>query len=298
MLQAIVDRAAQLLATPRVSLRLLDPSHTRLVTTCRAGGSFHHNATSVYRLGEGLVGWIAQNAASLRLGQPEDDPRFVRRPDQVEKMGSYLGLPLLAGRTCIGVLSAINSEHDYFTAHHQEVLELLAGLCAPYVEVARLSRLSQIDALTGAFNRRGLDVTLPPSPLVQRSICVAMADIDHFKRVNDTHGHAVGDEVLRRVARILSKTLRGEDSVVRYGGEEFLLILHGVELRTALKVSERARAAIERSTIAVEGKELKVTMSFGVTQQGPTEPREETIERADAAMYAAKRAGRNRVASA
>jgi len=296
LLQAIVEHGSRLLATPRVSVRLLDPTHSRLLAICRAGGALHLNTAIEYRMGEGLVGWIAQNAQSLCLGHPEQDPRFAPRPDMVEPMGSYLGVPLLSNRQCIGVLSAVNRAHEFFTPHHQAVLEVIAGLCSPHVEVARLSRLTQIDALTGAFNRRGLDAALPsqaPRSALITSLSVAMADIDHFKQVNDTHGHAAGDEVLKRVAQVLTQTLRTGDSVIRYGGEEFLLLLPNADLQAAMRVAERARAAVASARIESGGQQLAVTLSLGVAEQGAEESREETIRRADVALYEAKRAGRN-----
>src|SRR5439155_26223920 len=144
---------------------------------------------------------------------------------------------------------------------------------------------------TGAFNRRGLEVAFPES----RTCSVMMVDIDHFKKVNDALGHAAGDECLKRVAQLLSGVLRSEDSVIRYGGEEFLLVLPGIDLNTALRIGERARQAVEATTVRLSKVDVQLTISVGVAFRRPGEMRDETIARADAALYNAKQMGRNRV---
>src|SRR5690606_29536815 len=144
---------------------------------------------------------------------------------------------------CFGVLSAVEPTRS-FSGDDLRMLQLIAAICAPNLEIARLSRLTVIDPLTGALNRRGLERVYPTSSGTDRSetvtdpLSIVMADIDHFKTVNDDYGHAVGDEVLRHVVRRLGNTVRGHDEVVRLGGEEFLLVLQDVSLRGALAVAE------------------------------------------------------------
>jgi diguanylate cyclase (GGDEF)-like protein len=295
VLQHVVRGAAELLATPRVNVRLLDPTRTRLIAACRFGEALHWDADAEFRLGEGLIGWIAQNHRPIRAASAQDDPRYLRRPDQKEEIGAYLGMPLMAGSTCVGVLSAVHTLRDQFDEHDEDLLALLAGLCAPQIEVARLSRLVQTDPLTGALNRRGLASIVPAGALPHdtgASLAVAMADVDHFKRVNDEHGHQVGDDVLRSVAAVLAGVLRPSDAVVRYGGEEFLLLLPEVDLAAAARIAERARATVA-SSVLTGG--VRVTVSLGVAERRPGESRDDLIRRADLALYLAKRGGRNRV---
>lgn len=301
ILQNVTDGAARLLGAPRASLRLLNPGRTRLVAVCRSGTPLHQDPTTEFRLGEGLVGWIAQNQHPLRLGNAEADPRFLHRSDMREAMGSFLGVPLLAGATCMGVLSAVHPGADYFKPEDEQLLLLLATIAAPHLEIARLSRLSRVDGLTGALNRRGLDDAIPevaapePEDRPGQPLSVVMVDVDHFKRVNDQYGHAVGDEVLRAVARRLGGVLRASDAVVRYGGEEFVLLLPGINLQSAARVAERGRKVVAESPVHAASLSIAVTISCGVAERLPGEARAALMDRADAAMYAAKRAGRNRV---
>src|SRR5688500_10100589 len=108
LLQTVADHAAQLLDTPRASVRLLDPQRTRLLASVRAGEALHLNPVHEFSLGEGLVGWIAAHGQALRAGRAEEDPRFLPRPDMKEHMGSFLGVPILGDLDCLGVLSAVH----------------------------------------------------------------------------------------------------------------------------------------------------------------------------------------------
>ena len=287
LLQTIAESAARLLDTRRVSVRLLDPQRTRLLASARAGEPLHRNPVHEFTLGEGLVGWIAQHGQALRLDDAEQDARFVPRPDMKEHMGAFLGVPILADADCLGVLAAVHPTAGHFSERHRELLELLASLSVPFLEIARLARLSHIDPLTGAYNRNALEVLLEE----RATLSVAMVDVDHFKAINDQHGHAAGDDVLRRLTQVIASVLRPSDAVVRFGGEEFLLVLPEVSLGEAQRIAERARAAVE----AISSFPSPVTISIGIAEHRQGEAPMTLIERADAALYAAKKAGRNRV---
>lgn len=166
----------------------------------------------------------------------------------------------------------------------------------------RLSRVVR-DALTGLLGRAWLEEELPK--VVARHqhrrepLGALFIDVDHFKWINDTFGHALGDEVLRTVAGVLSSEVRETDQVVRYGGEEFLVLLSGCDEQDALLVGERIRCAIEAHPWASytegEGEALRVTASFGGASLRGGEDHAAWLQRADQAMYHAKRSGRNRV---
>ncbi len=303
MLALIVERAAEALGCPRASVRLFDASSTRLLAAARYGAPMNVGHDAEFRLGEGLVGWIASEGRILRTPRADLDPRFAPRAGVTGPLGSFLGVPLVSRGECIGVLSAVHPDEGYFVEEHETILTLIAALCAPRVEVARLERLATIDPLTGVLNRRGLDVHLAShSTSAERAPGVALAalmiDIDHFKRVNDEHGHAVGDEVLRHVSAILARTLRVGDAVARWGGEEFLVFLADVEPERALAIAERARSGVETTPAGTSRGPLGVTVSVGLAMETGDEARAALIERADAALYEAKRAGRNRVVAA
>ncbi len=122
-----------------------------------------------------------------------------------------------------------------------------------------------------------------------------MIDVDYFKKFNDVHGHQAGDEVLRGVAKVLTSTMREMDMVARFGGEEFSLVLPMTNLNEGVRAAERARVAIEKAKFAFEGTELQVTASIGVAEVLDVDNSGTLVKRADAALYAAKKAGRNRV---
>jgi diguanylate cyclase (GGDEF)-like protein len=296
MLQRLVGRVAALLDVERASVRLLDDARTRLLVGARAGEAVHDGTGIEFTLGEGLVGWVAQHAQPLRSGDALVDPRFVHREGMRPGFHSFLGVPLMDGALCIGVLSVVHALPSYFEAEHEELLALVAGMSAPYLQIARLRRLAEVDPLTGALNRRGLDVVFPDGPSPSGvPLSVAVLDLDHFKRVNDDFGHDVGDAAIRAVSHVLGGLLRRGDGVVRLGGEEFALVLPGASLEDAARVAERARAAIEANKIVSPAGPVSLTVSIGVAERRPDEPRAELLRRADEAMYRAKSEGRNRV---
>ena len=164
-------------------------------------------------------------------------------------------------------------------------------------------RLASTDPLTGALNRRTfLEVAARELSRARRTdspLSLVMLDLDHFKRVNDTYGHPVGDRVLQRFAEVVRSQLREEDILVRYGGEEFCVLLPGVPGPGAVALAGRIREAVEREAFLVDGIGIPVTTSAGVAarlEEGPTEA-DALLQRADEALYLAKHRGRNRVAA-
>jgi diguanylate cyclase (GGDEF)-like protein len=162
-----------------------------------------------------------------------------------------------------------------------------------------MSRLAITDTLTRIMNRRGITVALldsmAQSERYHTPLTVGMADIDHFKRINDIHGHDAGDKALVDVATALSEELRMPDKVGRYGGEEFLILLPHTTLAQGKKIADRIRVAVSRRKIALDGDKTSLTLSFGLVQFHDGEDLEQLLSRVDRAMYDAKESGRNRV---
>jgi diguanylate cyclase (GGDEF)-like protein len=165
--------------------------------------------------------------------------------------------------------------------------------------VDQLERQTYEDALTGLANRRRLDLRLAESfALVQRHgrpLAVAVADLDHFKRVNDDHSHAVGDAVLKALATLLQSQVRQTDLVARYGGEEFVLVLSETDAESARLVCEKVRVAVEEHHWSGLAPGLALTVSIGYCADTSLDSAERMLAAADAELYAAKAAGRNRV---
>ena len=161
--------------------------------------------------------------------------------------------------------------------------------------------LRNCDPLTGAYGRvEILPILREARELARRDVqpaCIAFMDLDHFKAINDTHGHGTGDEVLATAVRCISEHLRPYDKVFRYGGDEFLLLLPGVHLEDARHLVERIRAGLAATEVAASGGSgsFCVYASFGITALDPDLTVEESIGRADKALLLAKAAGRNRV---
>jgi diguanylate cyclase (GGDEF)-like protein len=301
-LQVIIDHTVALLGAPRSSIRLFDASRRKLIAICRAGEPVHEGADVEFKVGEGLMGYIAERAMPLRTGEAQSHSHFAHRPGIKPGFTSFLGVPLMSGAICTGVLCAVSPKPDYFTESHEQLALLIAAVCSPWVEVARFERMSSVDPLTGTLNRRGLDAQFPEVEStagdIVEPLSVIMADLDNFKQTNDSYGHTVGDEVLKAVAARLAESLRAGDAVVRYGGEEFLLVLPKATLEQAVRVAERARASLAATPISAGADRVPITASFGVAERRRSESRETIIARADEALYRAKAAGRNRVEAA
>jgi diguanylate cyclase (GGDEF)-like protein len=162
-----------------------------------------------------------------------------------------------------------------------------------------LRQLASIDALTGLHNRRELERRIAREMSRSRRhdtpLSVVIGDLDLFKQVNDRYGHAVGDDVLRSVGERMRENLRAEDLAVRWGGEEFLLMLPDTDLEEAVRVADKIRKAVAERPVAGEECKVAVTISFGVARFDGHESLGELVRRADDAMYRAKSEGRNRV---
>ena len=180
----------------------------------------------------------------------------------------------------------------------EKELELSEGLLKLRDELREI--LSGFDPLTGVLNRQAFYLILSQeharASRTAQPLCISIADLDHFKAVNDTYGHPAGDKVLQATAQYLAGKLRPYDSICRYGGEEFLICLPNTAINMAKIILNRLRTGLALLSIALgEGELIKITASFGVAKMAPGLSIDDTIAQADNALYAAKFAGRNQV---
>lgn len=163
----------------------------------------------------------------------------------------------------------------------------------------RLEIMATKDKLTGIDNRHAFEPALQQiiktAARNKDPLSIVLVDIDHFKNVNDNHGHIIGDHVIKRTAHILKTNLRDSDLLCRWGGEEFMMLLPKCEIDHANVLAEKIRSQIESETIAIDGKNIAITASFGVCEYLGNETQNELFERVDKALYSAKNLGRNRV---
>jgi len=253
-------------------------------------------------------------ASAVRLGSslPAKEIDVAKTPvfDSATRLRGLASLRVIPLRTAQKVLGAVVLGARRPAAYGPEAvrqLEVVAMQAAESIYRARLfeqtERLATTDGLTGLANHRTfqgrLDEHVAHAQRYGKKLSLILCDIDHFKSVNDTYGHPVGDLVLKAVARTLAKEARATDVVARYGGEEFAVVMPETDAAGALVIAERIRERIGRLALDTGQGRLQITMSLGVTtfpEDGTTKAA--LVERADACLYHAKRHGRNRSVAA
>jgi diguanylate cyclase (GGDEF)-like protein len=246
------------------------------------------------------------------------DPRTAESPLVVSapRFRAYAGVPLhdehgtVAGTFCVFDVKP----HAFAAADQQSILDLGAmtqrevlsqhlsdahGALTKKLSVAR--REAMMDPLTRLWNRRGASVLLKSAfeTADQRGapLALGLLDLDNFKRINDTYGHQIGDEVLRKIGGRLISAVRGDDAICRIGGDEFLILMTDTDAAAATRIAERVRRAVTDTAIPTREGMLPMSVSVGCTVRVPRESLavEALLERADQALLASKAAGRNRV---
>jgi diguanylate cyclase (GGDEF)-like protein len=301
----ILEQLKQMVSYDSASVQLLEGNELYII-----GGSGLKNPEEVAELRFPIPG-DNPNTVVVERGAPYYLPdagavykQFNLSPhDQIH---SWLGVPLIVQKKVIGLLTVESEKPNRFNEQEIMVATEFAKQVAVTLENARILQETQTqaitDALTGLHNRRGLYQTgefeFLRARRIHRPFSILMFDIDHFKKINDTYGHAVGDQILQQLALRCAKTSRATDLLGRYGGEEFIILLTETNLEAAKLIGERLRQSIMSTPFSTDSGELVVTASIGVTESNPADTLNTLIERADAALYQAKHAGRNRVAVA
>lgn len=263
----------------------------------------------VLDLEEGPAGWVMTHRQPLVCDDLAEDNRFFSH-EALRQAGlrSYIVLPLLVRERPLGILNLGSRQPRAYDEDDLAFLEAVAGQLAVAIENARLYEETQqqaiTDPLTGLYNRRRFEERVAEE--IQRArryehpLAMVMADIDRFKRYNDTHGHPQGDVVLQKLARLLQTSVRGTDLVARYGGEEFAILLPETSKAGALAVAEKIRAAVAGHPFPSEetqpGGRLTISLGVATFPEDVKDPAE-LVHRADEALYRAKAEGRNRVCS-
>lgn len=208
--------------------------------------------------------------------------------------------PTADTRQLLGAIVATAKDmHVTLRASHAELVRTRMSLAEIKNELVESRKLLGQDALTGTENRRAMDAILVSeiarSRRASEPLSVAMIDLDHFKRINDTYGHATGDAALVHLTRLAKSMLRGHDAFIRYGGEEFVLVMPETGLQGAVHVTGRLQALLTRTPLVQSGMTIAMAFSAGVATLKDDDGEESLLRRADAALYEAKSEGRNRV---
>lgn len=299
LLEHISELVCRAVDAQAVSVMILDRASDSLLGAAAHGLPENRIAQLSFRVGEGVAGNVVSQQQPALIGDVTKDPRFVVLPQSKTNIGSMACVPLIAGGDSVGALTATSPEPDAFTDADIEVLTFIARTIALDIENARLRKLSVTDSLTGAFNREFLQHRLPAAIADAGTdgtkLSVAMVDIDHFKTVNDRYGHDIGDTVLTEVAERMRSATRKHDLLVRYGGEEFLVVLPDADLDRAYEIGDRMRRKVSAAPIDCDSITIEARVSVGVAELQAHESETNLVRRADTALYKAKAHGRNRV---
>jgi len=225
--------------------------------------------------------------------------------DPQASLKSHLTLPLVIEGEIIGCISVNSDQANMYNVPRLQFFSVFGyQMAASLKHIQRFSTVKKeaiYDTLTNLFNRRHFEEKLSVETQMafegESNLSIIMVDIDHFKKVNDTFGHAGGDKVLREIASLLKSSVRKHDTVARYGGEEFVLLLPGAPLEPTNTVAERIRRSVENTPFDIGETQVRITISLGISNfpVHQTKSKEELVKMADLALYEAKRGGRNRV---
>lgn len=300
--RVVLEVARKVLDFFNCAILLVDEQTKELVIVDEHGYPAGTRGMRIALTGErGISRWVAVNGKALYVPDVRQDDRYV---PGVPEARSELAVPIKIRNRVLGVLNVESYKADAFDKDEALLLQALASQLAVALELNRarseLDRLTITDPLTGVYNRRYLDRVLPTeqdrAERFDRPFALMMLDLDDFKIINDRYGHRKGDQILVAFAQALQRNVRSIDAVVRYGGDEFLVVLLETDAEGAGKACERIRSrvveALERSPSVPEGASIGV--SVGLAVRNPGENVDEKLAQADQRMYSEKRTFENR----
>jgi diguanylate cyclase (GGDEF)-like protein len=300
-LQTIMEKISELLQPDTWSLLMVDEQAQELYFEIAIGHGAEKLKDVRLKLGEGIAGWVAEHGKPVLVKDVRRDNRFTPRIDEVTQLDarSVLCVPIKGREQLLGVIELVNClGKQSFAEEHIPILGSLTDYAATALEnaryVQRIHELTIIDDCTGLYNARHLNFVLDAE--IYRStrygyeFSVIFFDLDHFKQVNDVHGHLVGSKLLWMIGDLIKSNLRLIDYAFRYGGDEFVVLLPQTSNECALSVARRVKDLLASKVFfSEENLNIKVTASFGVaTFPGDGRTHREILRMADEAMYLAK----------
>ncbi|MDY7093168.1 MAG: diguanylate cyclase [Acidobacteriota bacterium] len=305
--QALVRRMAEILDLRSATLLLADPKSRVLIFSATTLEAVERDFDQTFLLAPDDPGVQVLTAAETPLPAEALIPHSAALAQRLAAFEAQIAVPLVNRKRLVGLLLlGQRSSGGRFPMEEVDLMGLFSDHVASALENARLFESATLESLTGLLRREAilehLDRELQRALRYNRPLSLAMLDLDHFKAVNDQHGHLVGDALLKRIASTLGQNVRSADMLGRYGGEEFLLVMPETELAGAVGVAEKLRSLVAKTPLLVEGEEqpVYITLTVGVASiacfDGEESPRgRQLIELADRRLYRAKDDGRNRV---
>jgi diguanylate cyclase (GGDEF)-like protein len=306
LLTAILEQFNALIPARNWSLLLTDPQTRELYFAVVVGVDPDSVKGIRLKPGEGIAGTVAQEGRPVFVRDVYQDKRFSQRVDHVTgfETRSIMALPLFVRGEVIGVFEVVNVENeDFFREKFVPLLTILADYVAISVDNVRnfqkLQARAYIDDITGFYNTRyllcKLDHHIPEVMKRGARYSMAFLDLDNFKDIVDAHGHLLGSKVLAEVARVINSVLGQDDSLVRYGGDEFIILLPDRSQAEALELVRRLRQTVNTATfLQEEGINLKLTASYGIaTLPEDAQDRETLLAIADRALFTGKERGKD-----